>query len=131
MVDLEGLGYLVRDAREAKRINGKKMSQKMLGDLVGWSSASVSLFERGLYKRPQVDRLRKLAEVLEIPPSELLEKAGIKLDDVDSVALQWILDQLDEENTERLVGLGHVLLQVQLRQLQREGRKAARPSPRK
>jgi transcriptional regulator with XRE-family HTH domain len=131
MVDLEGLGYLVRDAREAKRINGKKMSQKMLGDLVGWSSASVSLFERGLYLRPQVDRLRKLAEVLEIPPGEMLEKAGIKLDDVDSVALQWILDQLDEENTERLVGLGHVLLQVQLRRLQREGRKAARPSPRK
>jgi transcriptional regulator with XRE-family HTH domain len=131
MVDLEGLGYLVRDAREAKRINGKKMSQKMLGDLVGWSSASVSLFERGLYLRPQVDRLRKLAEVLEIPPGELLEKAGIKLDDVASVTLRWILDQLDEENTERLVGLGHVLLQVQLRQLQREGRKAARPSPRK
>ena len=131
MVDLEGLGYLVRDAREAKRINGKKMSQKMLGDLVGWSSASVSLFERGLYLRPQVDRLRKLAEVLEIPPGELLEKAGITLDDVDSVTLQWILDQLDEENAERLVELGHGLLRVQLRRLQREARKSARPSPRK
>ena len=126
MVDLEGLGYLVRDAREAKR-----MSQKTLGEAVGWSAASVSLFERGKYLRPQVDRLRKLAEVLEIPPGEMLEKAGITLDDVDSVTLQWILEQLDEENAELLVELGHGLLQVQLRRLQREARKAARPSPRK
>ena len=126
MVDLEGLGYLVRDAREAKR-----MSQKTLGEAVGWSAASVSLFERGKYLRPQVDRLRKLAEVLEIPPGEMLEKAGITLDDVDSVTMQWILEQLDDENTERLVELAHGLLRVQHRRLQKGSRQSARPSPRK
>ena len=108
MTDLLELGYLVRDAREAKR-----MKQRELGALVGLSGASISLLETGRIVNPKLSLLERLAEVLEIPIGDMLEKAGVTLPDAETGQLSWVLGQLDPHNRRRLVGIAHALLQVQ------------------
>lgn len=123
-MDMEGLGYLIRDAREAKR---PKMRQRELGKAVGLSPASISLIECGHIRRPSVDLLEKLARALDIPVQPLLEKAGLSLPDSEVGQVQWLVDELDAGNRRRLIRIGHALLQEQKDRPQTEARQAARP----
>jgi len=122
MEDLESLGYLIRDAREAK-----KLKQAELGAMVGLSRASISLLERGNIKNPRPALLQAFASILEIPVGSLYEKAGITLPDGDAGEAQWLLEELDRPNRRRLIAIGFALLQEQRNQPQREARSAARP----
>lgn len=108
MVDLEKLGYLIRDAREAR-----KMRQAELGERVGLSRASISLLECGHIKNPKIPLLEALADALSIPRVELFSAAGVSLPDVEGGQVQWLLEELDLPNRRRLVALGHALLQEQ------------------
>jgi transcriptional regulator with XRE-family HTH domain len=48
----------------------KFLTQKELGGLIGVHSTMVSEWERGLY-RPSLRNLRKLCELLEVPPDDI------------------------------------------------------------
>jgi transcriptional regulator with XRE-family HTH domain len=124
MPDLEQLGYAIRKAREAKN-----MSQQELGRRLGLSAAAVSLLETGQTKFPKVGRLVQIAEILEIPSTDLLAEAGFNLPDSDSLSLQWLADEMDAGNRRRLIAIGHALLQEQKRQPQRANRSGARRPP--
>jgi transcriptional regulator with XRE-family HTH domain len=124
MPDLEQLGYAIRKAREAKN-----MSQQELGRRLGLSAAAVSLLETGQTKFPKVGRLVQIAEILEIPSTDLLAEAGFNLPDSDSLSLQWLADEMDAGNRRRLIAIGHALLQEQKRQPQRANRSGARRAP--
>jgi transcriptional regulator with XRE-family HTH domain len=123
-MDLEGLGYLIRDARE-----GIGMSQAELGRKVGLSRGSISLLEVGGTKNPKMSLLTKLAQILNIAPSQLYEKAGVSLPDAESQTLQWLSEEMDVPNRRRLIAIGHALLQEQKRQPQRANRSGARRPP--
>lgn len=114
MVDMEGLGYLIRDAREAKKIK-----QADLGKQVGISRASISLLECGRIKNPRLTLLKQLAEILEIPAVTLYEKAGVSLPDGEVGEAQWLLEELDRPNRRRLIAIGFALLQEQRGQPQK------------
>jgi transcriptional regulator with XRE-family HTH domain len=124
MPDLEQLGYAIRKAREAKN-----MSQQELGRRLGLSAAAVSLLETGRTKFPKVSRLVQIAEILEIPSTDLLAEAGFNLPDSDSLSLQWLADEMDAGNRRRLIAIGHALLQEQKRQPQRANRSGSRRPP--
>jgi transcriptional regulator with XRE-family HTH domain len=124
MPDLEQLGYAIRKAREARN-----MSQQELGRRLGLSAAAVSLLETGQTKFPKVGRLVQIAEILEIPSTDLLAEAGFNLPDSDSLSLQWLADEMDAGNRRRLIAIGHALLQEQKRQPQRANRSGARRPP--
>lgn len=117
MADLEALGYLIRDAREAKRI-----TQRALGQRVGLSAASISLLETGKTKNLKLSLLEQLADILDIPKPKLLELAGVSLPDGEERTLQWLAEEMDAPNRRRLIAIGHALLQEQKSQPQRAGR---------
>lgn len=117
MVDLEALGYLIRDAREAKRI-----TQRALGQRLGLSAASISLLETGKTKNLKLPLLEQLADILEIPKPKLLEVAGVSLPDGEERTLQWLAEEMDAPNRRRLIAIGHALLQEQKSQPQRANR---------
>ena len=105
------------------------MSQQELGRRLGLSAAAVSLLETGQTKFPKVGRLVQIAEILEIPSTDLLAEAGFNLPDSDSLSLQWLADEMDAGNRRRLIAIGHALLQEQKRQPQRANRSGARRPP--
>ncbi len=117
MVDLEALGYLVRDAREARR-----MTQAELGRHVGLSRASISLLECGRIVNPKITLLEQLAAALDIPKQPLLEAAGLTLPDAEEGQIHWIVEELDTPNRRRLIAIGHALLQEQKGQPRKGGR---------
>lgn len=126
MVDLEALGDYVREAREAKG-----MLQSDLGRRLGKSRAWVSLFERGHILNPKVTFLETIAEILEVPPQAIFQRAGISLPDVETGQVQWLVEELDLPNRRRLILIGHALLQEQKNRPEKGDQSAARPSPRK
>ena len=65
MIDLAVVGQKIEVARKLKRL-----SQSKLGELIGVTRASISLYETGSGK-PSNKVLRKLAEALEVPFGEL------------------------------------------------------------
>lgn len=110
MPKLEDLGYVIRDAREAKR-----MTQAELGNAISASRATVSLLETGGVKYPRIDMLTAIAEILNIPSATLYQLAGITLSDSVPARMQWLTSQLDEEGNELLLELGHALLRERQR----------------
>jgi transcriptional regulator with XRE-family HTH domain len=108
MVDLVALGELIRDLREAR-----KMKQDELGRRVGMSRPNISLLERGSIKFPKIEKLKAIAEALEVPPGELFARAGISQPDAELGTLAWLAEQLDVPNRRRLIEIGHALLRVQ------------------
>ena len=58
----------IREVREAKQ-----MSQRKLAAACGFSPASVCLWERGIYY-PSLENLIKVAEVLEVRLTDLIEE---------------------------------------------------------
>lgn len=110
MTKLEDLGYVIRDAREAKR-----MTQAELGNAISASRATVSLLETGGVKYPRIDMLTAIAEILNIPSATLYQLAGVTLSDSVPARMQWLTSQLDEEGNELLLELGHALLRERQR----------------
>jgi len=70
-------GELIREKRTIK-----KLTLRTFADRVGLSPTYVSQFERGHVAPPPVDRIRKMAEVLEADADELIVAAGRMAEDV-------------------------------------------------
>jgi transcriptional regulator with XRE-family HTH domain len=67
------LGTTIRTAREAKGLSIRSLARTANTD-----HTLVSRIEAGKVLRPAVELLERFADVLEIDPSTLLEKVGIK-----------------------------------------------------
>ncbi len=67
----ESLGSLIRDLRKARSLSLSACALK-----IGISPSYLSRLERGL-RRPAVDILTRLADVLQVPPLSLLVAAGV------------------------------------------------------
>lgn len=67
------LGETIRSAREAKGLSIRSFAK-----LANADHTLVSRIEAGKVQRPSVDLLERFARVLEIDPSRLLAKVGIK-----------------------------------------------------
>ena len=52
---------------------GKKLSQEKLAELCDLDRTYISLLERGL-RQPTISTLFKIADALDLPPSELVKK---------------------------------------------------------
>jgi len=61
-------GKVLRKLREAK-----KLSQEKLAELCDLDRTYISLLERGL-RQPTISTLFKIADALDLPPSELVKK---------------------------------------------------------
>lgn len=67
---MQTLGEIIRGARTQKRI-----SQERLGELTGVSRSAVNQWEKGSTQPDSADRLRRIAEALDIDPA-ILVRAG-------------------------------------------------------
>lgn len=124
MVDTEALGDYIRDVREAR-----KMKQADLGKRVGISRPTVSALERGHLIHPKLWVLEKVAEVLEIPASELLARAGVSPQEADDQTLLWLGEHLDDRRRRILISIGHELLKDQQSPPQTAPRSGGRRAP--
>lgn len=70
-------GELVREKRTEKKLTLRKFA-----DRVGLSPTYVSQIEQGNFVPPPVDRIRKMAEILETDADELIVAAGRMAEDV-------------------------------------------------
>ena len=122
IADRRQLGYAIKKAREAAGMEQADLARK-----IGTSRATIGAYERGAAKFPKPERLQAIAEACGIPITEFLAEGGFTLPDAPAGQLQWIAAQLDRENIERLVGVAHVFLQVQLRRPRKGPPKASRP----
>lgn len=121
MANLEELGYVVREARE-----NKKLTQAELGNRLSVSRATIGLLETGQVKYPRIDMLTAIATILDIPTAHLYQLAGVTLSDAGSAQMQWLASQLSEDRVDLLVAIGHTMLQEQGRQQAKAAPKAAR-----
>jgi transcriptional regulator with XRE-family HTH domain len=71
--DESSLGEMIRGAREVKGLSIRSFAK-----LANADHTLVSRIEAGKVQRPSVDLLERFAAVLEIDPSGLLAKVGIK-----------------------------------------------------
>lgn len=62
-----------------------KLTQSQLGELIGLSGSTIRLYELGL-RRPSIDRLQQLADVIGITTDALLDNDG----SVDNIELRDI-----------------------------------------
>ncbi|MGA8726018.1 MAG: helix-turn-helix transcriptional regulator [Acidimicrobiales bacterium] len=65
------LGAVLRDRRRSL-----SLSTKSLGAAVGVPSSTISRIETGSFKAPRPDKLARIAEILQLPASEVFALAG-------------------------------------------------------
>lgn len=85
----------IKEARLAKGL-----TQKQLGDLVGWSYSTISLYESG-GRKPEPETLLTLANILGVSTDYLLGRD----DEQDTKKEPAIPDRLDDALIEMLVNL--------------------------
>lgn len=76
-------GALVRREREAKEIGLREMAK-----MVGFSPTYLSRVERGEVPPPAEDRVRRIAEILDRDPDDLLALAGRVASDLTDIIRQ-------------------------------------------
>ena len=64
-------GAYIRSVREERKVGLREMARK-----IGVSPTYVSKVERDEFAPPAEDKVRKIAEILEMDPDELLSRAG-------------------------------------------------------
>lgn len=81
-----------------------KLTQKDLGRLAGIKQPTISAIENGVNK-PDFDTLVLLSDALQCTVSELMGQstAQSKINDIDSVRLLSLFDQLNAEGKEKLI----------------------------
>ena len=76
----KSFGSLVRQKREAREIGLREMAQK-----IGVSPTYLSKIERGDFEPPAEDKVRKIAEIIDHDPDELLALAGRVASDLTDI----------------------------------------------
>jgi transcriptional regulator with XRE-family HTH domain len=76
----EKFGAVIRRAREAKDIGLREMARK-----IGVSPTYISKVERNEFPPPAEDKVRKIAEIIEQDPDELLALAGRVASDLTDI----------------------------------------------
>jgi HTH-type transcriptional regulator, competence development regulator len=76
-------GALVRRQREAKEIGLREVAK-----MIGFSPTYLSKVERGEFPPPAEDRVRRIAEILDRDPDELLALAGRVASDLTDIIRQ-------------------------------------------
>lgn len=71
-------GKVLREQRELK-----KLSQEKLAELSDLDRTYISLLERGL-RQPTISTLFKIADALDVPPSELVKKVELEVNSASS-----------------------------------------------
>jgi transcriptional regulator with XRE-family HTH domain len=79
----KSFGTLVRQEREAREIGLREMAQK-----IGVSPTYLSKIERGEFDPPAEDKVRKIAEIIDHDPDELLALAGRVASDLTDIILK-------------------------------------------
>jgi transcriptional regulator with XRE-family HTH domain len=79
----EKFGALVRREREAKEIGLREMAKK-----IGVSPTYLSKIERGDFDPPAEDKVRRIAEIIDHDPDELLALAGRVASDLTDIIRQ-------------------------------------------
>ena len=69
-------GKRVRQLREAKRKTDPKFTLRKFAQAVGISPTFLSKVERGDFDPPKAEKIKKMAELLEVDADELLALAG-------------------------------------------------------
>ena len=64
-------GAYIRSVREERKVGMREMARK-----IGVSPTYVSKIERDEFAPPAEDKVRKIAEIFEMDPDELLSRAG-------------------------------------------------------
>lgn len=69
-------GKRIRELRKAKRSTDPKFSLRQFATAVGISPTFLSKVERGEFDPPAPDKIKRMAELLEVDADELLALAG-------------------------------------------------------
>ncbi|MBF0418160.1 MAG: helix-turn-helix transcriptional regulator [Magnetococcales bacterium] len=69
-------GKRIRDLREAKKASDPSFSLRQFAQAAGISATFVSKIENGEFDPPAVDKIKRMAVLLEVDPDELLALAG-------------------------------------------------------
>lgn len=93
-----------------------EMSQAELARRIGLSRERVGQLERGRKSWPDVEIFNALARALNVPVTRLLRSAGANVPgDTITDDLEWLLESLDDDGRQLLVGLGTALLPLHRR----------------
>lgn len=85
-------GPWMRKIREEKGISASKLSRQLE---MAWSH--LNSIEKGTYGPPRdYDRLRKIAEILEIPVVEVYRRAGVPVDEILGLLIDYVVKKLLE-----------------------------------
>jgi HTH-type transcriptional regulator, competence development regulator len=79
----KSFGSLVRQEREAREIGLREMAKK-----IGVSPTYLSKIERGDFEPPAEDKVRKIAEIIDRDPDELLAMAGRVASDLTDIIIR-------------------------------------------
>ncbi len=79
----KGFGSLVRQERMAREIGLREMAKK-----IGVSPTYLSKIERGDFDPPAEDKVRKIAEIIDRDPDELLAMAGRVASDLTDIIIR-------------------------------------------
>lgn len=99
-------GAYIRSVREKRKVGLREMARK-----IGVSPTYVSKVERDEFAPPAEDKVRKIAEIFEMDPDELLSRAGKVSSDLAeiirarprvSAALLRAINKMTADDVERL-----------------------------
>ena len=76
MLDARIVGEVIQDLRESK-----KLSQEVVSGLADIGRTHLSAIERGM-RKPTLETLFKIAEAINMPPSEIVRKIEEKINEV-------------------------------------------------
>ena len=68
-------GKRIRDLREAKRRTDPAYSLRQFAEAVGVSATFISKMETGEFDPPRAEKIKRMAELLDVDPYELLQLA--------------------------------------------------------
>jgi len=76
MEDKPTFGKYIRSLREAKKKTDPKFSLRQFAQAVGISATFLSKVENDEFDPPAQDKIKKMAQLLDVDPDELLGRAG-------------------------------------------------------
>jgi transcriptional regulator with XRE-family HTH domain len=74
--DSKDFGQVVRDRREEKKKSDPRFSLRQFAQAVGISATFLSKVETGEFPPPSAEKIKKMAELLDLNADELLALAG-------------------------------------------------------
>lgn len=99
-------GRRVRELREARKATDPEFSLRRFALAVGISATFMSKVENGEFDPPAVDKIKRMATLLEVDPDELLALAGKVDPDLPEIIREQPKAMADFLRTARELGLG-------------------------